>query len=59
MEKNLRVENRTKRWREQRWLLDSIIKTVGPEWDQGHQAGELRRSRRGCLLSPLVNGNAG
>lgn len=28
------VEHRTKRWREQRWLLDAIIKTVGPEWDQ-------------------------
>ena len=35
MEKTLRMENRTKRWREQRWLLDSVIKTVGPEWDQG------------------------
>ena len=35
MEKTLRMENRTKRWREQRWLLDSVIRTVGPEWDQG------------------------
>jgi dipeptidyl aminopeptidase/acylaminoacyl peptidase len=35
MEKTLRMENRTKRWREQRWLLDSVISTVGPEWDQG------------------------
>ncbi len=35
MEKTLRMENRTRRWREQRWLLDSVIKTVGPEWDQG------------------------
>jgi len=35
MQKTLRMENRTRRWREQRWLLDSVIKTVGPEWDQG------------------------
>lgn len=35
MQKNPRMENRTKRWREQRWLLDSVIKTTGPEWDQG------------------------
>jgi pimeloyl-ACP methyl ester carboxylesterase len=35
MEKTLRMENRTKRWREQRWVLDSVISTVGPEWDQG------------------------
>lgn len=35
MQKNPRMENRTKRWREQRWLLDSVIKTIGPEWDQG------------------------
>ncbi len=35
MQKTLRMENRTRRWREQGWLLDSVIKTVGPEWDQG------------------------
>ncbi len=35
MQKNLRMENRTKRW-----LLDSVIKTVGPEWDQGHLGGK-------------------
>jgi len=35
MEKTPRMENRTRRWREQRWLLDSVISTVGPEWDQG------------------------
>ncbi len=43
MQKNLRVENRTKRWREQRWLLDSVIKTVGPEWDQGRLGGKGSR----------------
>jgi dienelactone hydrolase len=29
-----KVERRMKRWQEQRWILDSIIKTVGVEWDQ-------------------------
>jgi dipeptidyl aminopeptidase/acylaminoacyl peptidase len=35
MEKTPRMENRTRRWREQRWLLDTVLKTIGPEWDQG------------------------
>jgi len=34
MQRSLEVEKRTRRWREQRWLLDSVIKTIGPEWDQ-------------------------
>ena len=51
MEKNLRVENRTKRWREQRWLLDSIIKTVGPEWDQGRLGGKGSRGGSQGLAS--------
>lgn len=34
MQRSLEVEKRTRRWREQRWLLDSVIRTVGPEWDQ-------------------------
>lgn len=29
-----RVERRMKRWQEQRWILDNIVKTVGVEWDQ-------------------------
>ncbi len=29
-----KVERRMKRWQEQRWILDAIIKTVGIEWDQ-------------------------
>src|SRR5579875_2649851 len=29
------TERRMKRWQEQRWILDNIIKTVGIEWDQG------------------------
>ncbi len=28
------VERRMKRWQEQRWILDNIIRTVGIEWDQ-------------------------
>lgn len=28
------VERRMKRWQAQRWILDSIIRTVGIEWDQ-------------------------
>lgn len=38
-----KVERRMKRWQEQRWILDSIIKTVGIEWDQ---------SRIGYTLGP-------
>ncbi len=29
-----KIERRTKRWQEQRWILDTIINTVGIEWDQ-------------------------
>jgi cephalosporin-C deacetylase-like acetyl esterase len=29
-----KVERQMKRWQEQRWILDNIIKTVGIEWDQ-------------------------
>ena len=29
-----RTENMVKRWKEQRWLMDSIIQAVGMEWDQ-------------------------
>ena len=28
------AERRMKRWQEQRWILDNIIRTVGIEWDQ-------------------------
>ena len=28
------VEQRMKRWQEQRWILDTVIQTVGIEWDQ-------------------------
>jgi len=36
-----KVELRGKRWQEQRWILDNIIKTVGIEWDQGRIAYTL------------------
>lgn len=29
-----KVNGRMKRWQEQRWILDAIIRTVGVEWDQ-------------------------
>ncbi|MGE5539718.1 MAG: alpha/beta hydrolase [Gemmatimonas sp.] len=32
---SVNIERRTRRWQEQRWILDAIIRTVGPEWDQG------------------------
>ena len=28
------VERRMKRWQEQRWILDNIIRAAGIEWDQ-------------------------
>ena len=37
-EMTLPVERRMKRWQEQRWILDNIIKTVGIEWDQARIA---------------------
>ena len=51
MEKTLRMENRTRRWREQRWLLDSVIKTIGPEWDQGRLLGKGSRGGAQGLAS--------
>ena len=29
------ADGRMKRWQEQRWILDAVIRTVGIEWDQG------------------------
>ena len=51
MQKTLRMENRTKRWREQRWLLDSVIKTIGPEWDQGRLGSKGARGGSQGLAS--------
>jgi len=33
-----KVDRRMKRWQEQRWLLDAVIRTVGVEWDQARLA---------------------
>ena len=33
------VERKLARWQDQRWLLDAVINTVGPEWDQGRLGG--------------------
>src|SRR5581483_7264988 len=35
-------ELRVARWREQRWLLDAVIRTVGVEWDQGRIASKSK-----------------
>ncbi len=43
MQRSTEVEARTRRWREQRWLMDSVIKTVGPEWDQGRLSSKGSR----------------
>ena len=36
------TEQKMKRWREQRWLLDQVIQTRGLDWDQGRTAKILR-----------------
>ncbi|MBZ5660280.1 MAG: alpha/beta hydrolase [Acidobacteriia bacterium] len=33
------VERKLARWQDQRWLLDAVIATIGPEWDQGRLGG--------------------
>src|ERR1700731_3341513 len=35
----INVERKLERWQDQRWLLDAVIATVGPEWDQGRLGG--------------------
>jgi alpha-beta hydrolase superfamily lysophospholipase len=37
-----RVEQKMRRWQEQRWILDNIVKTVGVEWDQGRIGYTMR-----------------
>jgi dipeptidyl aminopeptidase/acylaminoacyl peptidase len=36
------TEQKMKRWREQRWLLDQVVQTRGLDWDQGRTAKILR-----------------
>jgi pimeloyl-ACP methyl ester carboxylesterase len=38
---SLPVERRMRRWQEQRWVLDNVIRTVGIEWDQPRLAYTL------------------
>jgi fermentation-respiration switch protein FrsA (DUF1100 family) len=33
------VERKLARWQDQRWLLDAVIASLGPEWDQGRLGG--------------------
>src|SRR3984893_5015459 len=33
------VERKLARWQDQRWLLDVVIASLGPEWDQGRLGG--------------------
>ncbi len=41
-----KVGQRMKRWGEQRWILDAVIATVGPEWDQARLAAKARPGGR-------------
>lgn len=40
-EMNAATERKMKRWQEQRWLLDTVVQTVGIEWDQARVAYTL------------------
>jgi pimeloyl-ACP methyl ester carboxylesterase len=47
------LQRRTDRFREQRWLLDAVIKTVGVEWDQNrlhYLSGPLSPDYKGPVL---------
>jgi dienelactone hydrolase len=35
------TERKMKRWQEQRWLLDTVVQTIGIEWDQARVAYTL------------------
>ena len=36
------TERKTKRWQEQRWILDQVIKVSGLDFDQGRSGKMLR-----------------
>jgi len=38
MAMSTKAENRVRRWREQRWLLDTVVSQVGVEFDQARIA---------------------
>ena len=37
-----KTETKMKRWQQQRWLLDAVVKTVGIEWDQARISSKAR-----------------
>ena len=43
-----KTEKKTRRWQEQRWLLDQVIKVSGLDWDQGRTGKILRNCGPGC-----------
>ena len=48
------LQRRETRFREQRWLLDAVIKMVGPEWDQNrlhYLSGPLSPDYKGPVLA--------
>ena len=42
-----------KRWQEQRWLLDTVIRTVGMEWDQVRIAYQDGNMTQGAAASGM------
>lgn len=42
MAMRIETERKTKRWREQRWILDQVIQARGIDWDQGRTGKILR-----------------
>jgi pimeloyl-ACP methyl ester carboxylesterase len=36
------IEGRIRRWQEQRWLLDAVIRTIGVNWDQNRIASKSK-----------------
>ena len=47
-----KVERRSKRWSQQRWLLDTVLATIGVEWDQERLAHYARPA--GPAAGPLL-----
>src|SRR3954452_9848887 len=50
----IETERKTKRWREQRWLLDQVIEARGIDWDQG-RTGKILRNCGPGVQSDLQN----
>lgn len=43
-----KTENRSKRRREQRGLLDAVLQTIGIEWDQRRLSGFIAYATKFC-----------